>query len=355
MCRRADGAILLVFRRAPDHRWLLGEERSKGFDQVDHLHFKSHLCSMIFAPDLSVMAPARSLPTHGFLVDQDANLLSLRDGRILLGSFYWMPVIQDIAKELSDKKQATFRHRDGHGPHYSFWGGFTRFSDDGGANWFDSVELPRAMKVGAWGNHASASGAAALRGRMIELADGRLIMAGYCGPRGEGHGDGIFYVSSDRGESWSEASARLRCDQSAVLEPSLTLLPDNKIAVYARSTMTTDQVLATVFSADALEGDDIFLDPCPVIGHPCDPLILDDGNVLLSYGYRHQPYGVRARILPVGDVTRVGKEIIIHDSSPSPDTGYPWAVKLQNRHILLAYYAADSAGIRGIDAVILEY
>jgi sialidase-1 len=35
-------------------------------------------------------------------------------------------------------------------------------------------------------------------------------------------------------------------------------------------------------------------------GHPLHVLRLPDNRELLTYGYRHKPYGIRACILPTG-------------------------------------------------------
>jgi hypothetical protein len=74
-------------------------------------------------------------------------------------------------------------------------------------------------------------------------------------------------------------------------------------------------------------------------GHPYHPLQLSDGRVLLTYGYRHAPYGIRMRILDA-ECTNIddAEEFIVRDDGGGTDLGYPWAVELPNGEVLVVYY-----------------
>ena len=66
---------------------------------------------------------------------------------------------------------------------------------------------------------------------------------------------------------------------------------------------------------------------------------LKDGRVFLAYGYRKEPYGIRARVLdPDCANIRETEEFIIRDDGGSPDLGYPWCVTLPDGRILVVYY-----------------
>ena len=83
--------------------------------------------------------------------------------------------------------------------------------------------------------------------------------------------------------------------------------------------------------------------------------MLDDGRVLLSYGYRHEPYGVRLRLLESAAADPDGAdEVIVRDDGLCPDIGYPWGVQLRDGRVLLVYYWTDRQGMRGIEATWLE-
>jgi hypothetical protein len=92
-----------------------------------------------------------------------------------------------------------------------------------------------------------------------------------------------------------------------------------------------------------------------LIGHPFHPLPLADGRLLLSYGYRAEPFGIRLRLLDrPGDNPDDYPEIIVRDDGLCADLGYPWAVQLADGRVLLCYYLTDAEGIRHIAGTWLE-
>ena len=63
---------------------------------------------------------------------------------------------------------------------------------------------------------------------------------------------------------------------------------------------------------------------------------LPDGRWLLTYGYRHEPYGQRA--LLSRDGLAWSEELILRDDGPDGDLGYPASVELNDGSILTVYY-----------------
>jgi hypothetical protein len=90
-------------------------------------------------------------------------------------------------------------------------------------------------------------------------------------------------------------------------------------------------------------------------GHPLNALRLPDNRVLLTYGYRHEPFGIRARVLNA-ECTDFGTapEIILRDDGGSKDLGYTWPVLLDSNRVLVAYYFNKENGTRHIAGSILE-
>jgi hypothetical protein len=77
--------------------------------------------------------------------------------------------------------------------------------------------------------------------------------------------------------------------------------------------------------------------------------------VLLTYGYRHKPYGIRTRILnPECTDFKTAPEIILRADGGSTDIGYPWSVQLDENKALVVYYFNVGEGIRRIAGTILE-
>jgi hypothetical protein len=90
-------------------------------------------------------------------------------------------------------------------------------------------------------------------------------------------------------------------------------------------------------------------------GHPLHALRLPDNRVLLTYGYRHAPLGIRARILNAECTDfATAPEIVLRDDGGTTDLGYTWSVLLDDRHVLVAYYFNRPGGIQHIAGTILE-
>ena len=91
------------------------------------------------------------------------------------------------------------------------------------------------------------------------------------------------------------------------------------------------------------------------MGHPYDATRLRDGRVFLIYGYRHKPYGIRARVLDpgCGDIDSA-QEIVIREDGLSGDIGYPSATVLADGSVLATYYIYGVDGVRHIAGSVLE-
>ncbi|MBO6505646.1 MAG: exo-alpha-sialidase [Kordiimonadaceae bacterium] len=344
------GDVLLGFRRAPDHRWLFGEKAESDLNAVDHVHFRSHIALRRFSSGLEPLGDAAPMPMHGEAGDQDANLFRHSCGRILQHGFLWYPVTIETAKRLgAEKRQVLTSEHFGAG--YVFWGGYVRFSDDEGRTWSDYIELP-VNEQGDVSGGPYVQGTVAVRGKMAELKDGSLVFAGYtAGSRDRSEQQTRFFLSKDNGKTWELSNNALTVEGKSLQEPSVATWPEGQLSVFHRTTNNEDHlIVATGKSVDQLE------EPFStgVKGHPYDPLLLPDGRLFLSYGYRHEPMGVRARVASSLEELNSAPEIIIRDNSPSRDTGYPSATLLSDGRILVAYYIADNQGIRGIEGTILS-
>jgi hypothetical protein len=90
-------------------------------------------------------------------------------------------------------------------------------------------------------------------------------------------------------------------------------------------------------------------------GHPLQALRLPDQRVLLVYGYRHKPYGIRARVLDAECTDfATAPEVVLRDDGGSTDLGYPWAVNLDGKRALVVYYFNKANGPRQIAGTVVE-
>jgi len=89
-------------------------------------------------------------------------------------------------------------------------------------------------------------------------------------------------------------------------------------------------------------------------GNPPSLVLLRDGRLCLTYGYRARPWGVRARISR--DEGRTwGPEIVLRDDALNGDLGYPRSVQRPDGKMLTVYYFnGPKDEDRAIEATIWE-
>lgn len=362
---RSDGTVLVAFRRARDHRWMLGDGyggSEDGFNQVDHLDARSQTVLLTLGPDGVPLAGAPpvaaepvGLPPDPQAADQDASLLVLRDGRILLTGFCWYPVPAGVGEALRARGIGLTGSPQRTGDLYLFWGGYSRFSDDGGRSWSPHRFLPALpghpdLIPGLRPFHGGA-----VRGRAVEAPDGTVLQAAYTHHPATGTYASHLFASTDRGESWEHRSliAHDADGKAGFCESALHLAADGSLFAFHRTTGLDDH-LATSRSRDLGRRWEPWRRQ-EVIGHPYDACPLPDGRLLLVGGYRHAPYGLRARIYdPMLQAPDDVPEIVLRDDGTAPDLGYPWATLLPDGRALVAHYVAGADGVRGIEATLFR-
>ncbi len=72
-------------------------------------------------------------------------------------------------------------------------------------------------------------------------------------------------------------------------------------------------------------------------GNPASMIRLEDGRIALTYGWRHDPYGVRA-MLSKDDGQTWGDEIVLRCDGASWDIGYPRTVQRADGKCVTIYY-----------------
>ncbi len=349
------GEILLVFRRAPDSRWLLGADyKAEALDtnlqdQLYHWDARSQLVSMRFDQNLQATATARGLSVDGQAADQDASLLTLKGGSIVLSSFSWYPMppaFSELAKAWGGKVYGGGTNT---GCSFIPWGSYVRVSSDGGNEWTERTYLPALPGADALVPGLRESSGGCVRGQAV-FRDGEILIPSY----GEvaGSYSAHILVSKDEGASWEYRSRMASSDTLNLYEPSLTLCNNGTIIAWMR----TDDPQDRMASARSTDGGHTWkpyeLHQC--VGHPAHGLRLRSGKILVSYGYRHEPFGVRARLLnECGDDIDDADEIIIREDGVGTDLGYPWSIELEDGRVLIAYYFEALNGLRHIAYSIL--
>ncbi|MDE0103379.1 MAG: sialidase family protein [Bryobacterales bacterium] len=78
------------------------------------------------------------------------------------------------------------------------------------------------------------------------------------------------------------------------------------------------------------------------VGNPPAMIQLEDGRICLIYGYRAEPFSIRARLS--SDQGRTwSDDIVLRDDGASRDIGYPRAVQRTDGKVVTVYYFTDEA------------
>jgi hypothetical protein len=335
--RRPDGELLVAFRRAPNRR-LFGEKEYSHVDQNSYL-------VMVRSTDAENWSEEPELIyAHPFGGSQDPCLLQLNDGTLLCTSYGWTSVKEDGLKTL----KKPFLMVSG----AVFLGGYLVYSTDGGKAWQGPVYPP---PVGSEINHTPFGDKvpACNRGALYESRSGKIywgVVA--CDSETPKKSSVHLITSHDRGLTWTYASEIAYDATASFNETSVYETPRGDIVAFLRTAAMDDQACI----ARSTDGGKTFTwKPMGFQGHPLNALRLPDDRVLLTYGYRHKPYGIRARILNAECADyATSKEFVLRDDGGSTDIGYTWPVLLDKNRVMVVYYFNKNDGLRYIAGTIVE-
>lgn len=335
--RRADGELIVAFRRAPDRR--VFEEAGNS-----HVDPNSYLVLVRSQDDGKTWTRHPELIlAHPFGGSQDPCMLQLRDGSILCASYGWARVDDTVR----DRFAEAMRHGN-----FVFMGGYLVRSEDGGKTWGDLMlppPVPGAAAKTAFGTPAPSYN----RGAMIQDTNGRIYWAvasqAQLDPRRtEVH----LMTSDDGGRSWDYRCPIAKDEAVTFNETSLYQTPKGDIIAFMRTANFDDHTVI----ARSTDGGARFQPWASTgwQGHPHYALRLPDDRVFLVYGYRHEPYGIRARVLnPECTDFADAEEIILRDDGQNGDLGYPWATLTGDGRILAVYYFHDANRVSHIAGTFL--
>lgn len=348
IARFSDDCLLLAFRRARDALWLLADEQRQAvdpFDRMDHIDSRSHTILVELDENGQPLPGLDMMPPDPEAADQDPSLLILPQDRVFLASFSWYPLPAD-ATQLLHGRAAPGTGDNDPGCRYLFWGSHTALRNREQGHW---IGHHRYLQPDAgFGRNLDPDGlkgvVGPVRGQPV-LHEDEILLPVYATQEGS-----LLFASADHGATW-RFRAVIAHDADGIVryqEPALCTDGSGGLVCFMRTAGAGGR-LATSHSVDGACWSEPTLHD--LVGHPFHPLLLSDGRVLLSYGYRIAPYGIRARLLtsPTTDPDGAA-EVVIRDDGLCPDLGYPWGVQLRDGRILLAYYWTGADGIRHIAA-----
>lgn len=334
--KRPDGEILVAFRRAPS------------IDRYDNLHFDpdSELVLVRSYDGQSWTTEPELIYKHPYGGSQDPCLFQLRDGTLLCTSYGWAltddpEVIENLNKPLVFYGVAVAL------------GGYLLRSTDGGKSW-QGPEYPPHITPEVHYTPFGDGIPAYNRGSLYEGESGRIFWA-------VAATDNVFtkktsvhlITSDDKGITWSYRSP-IAVDENVFFnETSIYETPNGDIVTFLR----TEEYNDFACIARSTDGGKTFgqWESLGFRGFPLTPLRLPDNRVLLTYGHRYPPHGIRARILNAECTDfSTAKELVLRNDGDNWDIGYPWPVQLDYNKFLVVYYFNNKYGDRYIAGTIIE-
>lgn len=203
-------------------------------------------------------------------------------------------------------------------------GSWTMRSDDGGATFTSPARCPVSSPHGP-----------------VVMRDGRLIYLGKLFPEGMDRPFGIVSCAESRdGLHWDvlgEVPLPENVTNGQFHEPHVIELNDGALLCLIRYHYPNGGL--GIYKSVSRDGGRTWSTPEDMNIHGSPPHLLrhSSGAIVLTYGWRHAPYGQRARISRDEGATW-SDEIILRDDGPDGDLGYPCSVELPGGDILTVYY-----------------
>ncbi|WP_409346244.1 exo-alpha-sialidase [Paenibacillus sp. MBLB4367] len=334
----ADGTFRLGFRQAPDRRTAYA-------GAITHVDASSKAVSIGSQDGIVWDAKAAVIWDDFFHGVQDPCLNALRDGSLFVTYFTWKVYEKEEAP--AELKAGTWHRL------MDRWVGvmagcYSIRSADGGLTW----DKPALVELGD----------VVLRGSSVEMEDGSILAPFY------EQEDETFNVvvgkTADRGHTWERAAVIPGYEgQYHFHEPTLYKTDAGKLVLFIRSLKLNrqpgeEQSAAPLFTSESTDGGRTWsaVKRWPIYSpSPFNALRLADGRVLLNYGYRYKPFGIRALVLDA-ECTDLGTaaESVIREDGLGSDIGYTSAVQLADGRVLITYYYYLDDGTRYIAGTLCE-
>jgi sialidase-1 len=332
--KKKDGEFLVAFRQAPNRRIF-------GTEKISHVDHNSYLVTLKSKDGEQWSTSPELLYAHAFGGSQDPCMIQLKDGTLLCASYGWTTV----DKSLEVPEKPLFNSGG-----FTFLGGYVMRSTDKGKSWQGPhypVNVPDERHYDPFGQPMSAYN----RGALYETKDGRVlwVVAAHDRP---GKTSNYLLISHDKGLTWTYSGVVAKDDKISFNETSVYETPKGNIVAFMRTARYDDQACI----ARSTDGGKTFKwESMGFKGHPLQAMRLPDNRVFVVYGYRHQPFGIRARILNAECTDfATAEEFVIREDGGSWDIGYPWSVQLDKNRVLVVYYYNQNDGPRYIAGSILE-
>lgn len=312
-----NGDICVAFRHAPDRRAVNnGNYTHIDPEAVGYLVRSTDGGATFGKPEVLYSQLGRSL--------QDPYINLLQNGDILMSNFFWN--IVDTKDEEMVRKTVNHGVRsfqkifDGRTSYVE--GSYSMISRDNGKTFEGSYCIDSGY---------------ACRGQCAQLPDGTILAPLYGNMGDDKQPRVVIFASRDGGKYWEPYSFVWQdpAQEVPMHEPTLFRTAKGTMVCFIR----TPKALRVSKSMDdgRTWSEPVITDiPSNV---PYHALQLQSGNVLLTYGLREKPFGIRALLLD-GECNGVerSREFVVRDDAPGADVSYNSAIQMPNGDILAVYY-----------------
>lgn len=336
---RPDGELLVAFRRAPDRRRFFAGRHT-------HTDPNSYLV-LVRSQDAgrTWTREPELIYAHPFGGSQDPCMVQLQDGSLLVSSYAWMLLPEEgVSQAAAEPRWRVY------GWPFTFLGGYLMRSTNGGRSWQGPIIPPEGE--GRAHYFPGVAIPACNRGAMVQARDGMLYwLVQHSLESRPRHTILGLQVSGDGGLMWEDRGIAVADDQVVFNETSLIETPAGDLVAFIRTDGFEDH---GVVARSTDRGKSWTWQDMGVIGHPYHAARLPDGRVFLVYGYRHPPFGIRARLLDPECRHFDAPELVLRDDGGSTDLGYPWACALPDGRLLAVYYFNQADGTRYIAGTYVQ-
>ncbi len=283
-------------------------------------------------------SPPQAAPNWDWYGVECPGLAQLRDGTVVLNQwqFLWYP-LNEGPKRLSQGEEIWARvggppwkraRADTDWSRSDFpWcrangGCYVHLSADGGRTWERTTQIPTEPYMGGY----------TPRG-VVQLEDGTVLMV----TADHTLNQTVYVVRSrDGARSWSRPLAVGKAQEGSRLwEPTAVVLPGNRVLAMMHSNT------GYLHQSESPDGGLTWtpIRRTPIQGSPGHLLLLSDGRLLVTYGHRRAPCGIRACISRDGGRTwDYERELLIRDDMPNKNLGYPVSLEYEPGRLFTVYY-----------------
>ena len=332
---RPDGELLVAFRRAPERRRYYASGCTHADPNSNLVLVRSRDLGRTWSKEPELIY------AHPLGGSQDPCMVQLDDGSLLVTSYAWMLLSKDAVEHDNFHEWQPI-----YGSWYfTFLGGYIMRSPDAGRTWQGPILPPQLPHQRTYMQGVPLP--AMNRGAMTQANDGNLYWIVATDPQERPLKTMLdLLVSRDRGLHWEYSGPVAWDAKVAFNETSLIQTVGGDLVAFVRSEGYDDHGVV-VRSRDMGASWEPWQD-MGFQGHPHHALRLPDGRIYLLYGYRHAPFGIRARILDPDCRRFESEELVLRDDGGNGDLGYPWSCITADGRILSVYDLNRADGTRYI-------